>query len=165
MKEDKIKDGTIDLDFMLYRHVKEIISNYTIYLLCAEDSIDSKYVKSEICTDTIIGVMVIEKNDNDKSKVYSGIHYMCILPKWRRRAYGTYLMGKIFACDSELENVKLYTVTRLIHDYTPSHYIEPVSKYTNRELDDIICEDITNYYKKKVIRIPQFGKHLNHIFY
>ena len=71
--------------------------------------------------------MVIEKNDNDKSKVNFIIHYMCILLKWRRRGYGTYLLGKVSACNSELENVKVYAVTRLIHEYTPSHYVKSVN--------------------------------------
>ena len=85
MKEDKIKDGAIDLDCMLYRHVKEIINNYTTYFLCTEESIDSKHVNSETCTDTIIGVMVIENNVSEKSKVNRIIHYIYILPKWHRR--------------------------------------------------------------------------------
>ena len=102
--------------------------------------------------------MVIEKNADDISKVNRIIHYMCILPKWRRRGCETYLMGKVFAYDSELENVKFYAVTRLIHDYTLSHYVEPVSKYTDRELAGLIHENITNYYKNKVISIPQVSK-------
>ena len=102
--------------------------------------------------------MVIKKNASDKSKVNYIIHYMCILPKWCRRGYGAYLMGKVFASDSELENVKVYAVTRLIHDYTPYHYVKPFSKYTDKELSGLIHEGITNYYKNKVIRIPQFGK-------
>ena len=67
-------------------------------------------------------------------------------------------MGKVFASNSELENIKVYTVTRLIHDYTPSRYVKPVSKYTDRDLAGLICEDMTNYYKKKVIGIPKLGK-------
>ena len=67
-------------------------------------------------------------------------------------------MGKVFSCDSELENVKVYAVTRLIHNYTPSRYVEPVSKDTDIELTGIIREDITNYYKNHLIGIPQFGK-------
>ena len=51
-------------------------------------------------------------------------------------------MGKEFASDSALENVKVYAVTRLIHDYTPSHYIEPDSKYTEEELCTQCCEDL-----------------------
>ena len=50
---------------MLYRHVKEIVSNYTVHFLCTQDSIDSKNAKSESCADTSIGVMVIEKNIKD----------------------------------------------------------------------------------------------------
>ena len=62
MKEDKTKDGAIDLDCMLYINAKEIIRNCTTYFLCTEESIDRDHVKSESYTDTIIGVMVIEKN-------------------------------------------------------------------------------------------------------
>ena len=75
---------------------------------------------------------MIEKNVSGKSKINYIIHYMCILPKWHRRGYGTYLKGKIFAIGSELENVKVYEVTRLIHGYTTSHYVEPVIKYTDK---------------------------------
>ena len=67
-------------------------------------------------------------------------------------------MGNVFTSDSELENVKAYAVTRLIHDYSPFHYVKPVSKYTDKELSGLIHEDITNYYKNKVICIPKFGK-------
>ena len=97
---------------MLYRYVKEVVSNYSTYFLCAEDSFHNKNIKSESCHDTIIGVMVIEKNVVDKSQVNYIIHYICILPKWRRKGYGSYLMGEAFASDFALENVKLYVVTR-----------------------------------------------------
>lgn len=130
------------LDCMLYRYVKEVVSNYSTYFLCAEDSFHSKNIKSESCHDTIIGVMVIEKNVVYKSQVNCIIHYMCILPKWRRKGYGTYLMGKAFASDSALENIKVYAVTRLMHDYTPSHYVEPDSKYTEEELCTQFYEDL-----------------------
>ena len=33
MKEHKTKDGVFDLDCMLYRHVKEMVSNNTTYFL------------------------------------------------------------------------------------------------------------------------------------
>ena len=69
MKEYKTKDETMGLDFLLYRHVKEIVSNYSTYFLCAEDSFHNKNIKIEPCYDTIIGVMVIEKNIVYKSQV------------------------------------------------------------------------------------------------
>ena len=68
MKEDKTKDGIIDLDYMLHIYVKEIVSNYTAYFLYAKGYIDSNYVKSETYADTIIGVMVIEKNVNKNQR-------------------------------------------------------------------------------------------------
>ena len=74
--------------------------------------------------------MVIEKNVIHKSQVNYIIHYMYILPKWCLKGYGPYLMGKVFASDSSLENAKIYAVTRLIHDYKPFHYVELDSKYT-----------------------------------
>ena len=78
---------------------------------------------------------MIEKNFKDKTKVNYIIHYMCNLPKWWcRKGYRKYLMGKVFASDPELENVKVYAVTRLIHNYTPSDYDELGSKYTEEEL-------------------------------
>ena len=47
MNEDKTKDESIELNCMLYIYVKEIVSNYTTYFLCAEDFINNKYAKSE----------------------------------------------------------------------------------------------------------------------
>ena len=61
MKEYNTKDGAMGLDCMLYIYVKEVVSKYTTYFLCAEDYIDSNNVKSESSYDIIIGVMVIEK--------------------------------------------------------------------------------------------------------
>ena len=67
---------------------------------------------------------------------------MCILPKWCRKRYGTYLMGKLFASDPDLENERVYVVTRLMHDYKPSQYVEPDSKYTEEESCAQISEDL-----------------------
>ena len=129
--------------------------------LCAEDYIDSKNVKSESSYDTIIGVMVIEKNVVEKSQVNCIIHYMSILPKWRRKGYGKYLMGMVFASDSSLENVKVYAVTRLIHDYTPSHYVEPYSNHTEEDLCAQISYDLKDENPNLSTCIPSkstFGK-------
>ena len=32
-------DGVFDLDYMLYRHVKEMVCNHTTYFLCTKDLI------------------------------------------------------------------------------------------------------------------------------
>ena len=61
-------------------------------------------------------MMVIEKNVLVKSEVDCIIDYMCILPKWHNKGYGKYLMGRVFASDLDLENVRVYTRTRMIHD-------------------------------------------------
>ena len=134
MKEYKIKDGAMGLGCILYRHVKEVGSNYSTYFLCAADYIDSNNVKIGSSYNIIIGVMVIEKNVVEKFQVNCIIRYMCILPKWRRKGYGKYLMGMAFLSDYSLDNVKAYAVTRLIHDYTPSHYVEPDSNFTEEDL-------------------------------
>ena len=86
---------------------------------------------------------------------------MCILPKWRRKRYGTYLMGKVFASDSALENVKVYAVTRLVHDYRPSHYVEPDIKYKEEELCAHCCEDSKDgnpIFPRGPPSKPKFGK-------
>ena len=57
-----------------------------------------------------------------------------------------------------LKNVKAYAVTRLVHHYTLSHYVEPVSKYTDKEFSGLIYDNIMNYYENKMIGIPKFGK-------
>ena len=69
---------------------------------------------------------------------------MSILPKWRRKGYGKYLMGKVFTSDPELENMRVYTVKRLIQDYTPSDYDEPGSKFTEQKICAQIHQDIRN---------------------
>ena len=61
---------------------------------------------------------------------------MCILLKWRRKGCGIYLMGKVFASEPELDNLKVYAATRLIHDHTPSRYSEPDSKHIEKEIND-----------------------------
>ena len=50
--------------------------------------------------------MVIEKNMKDKTKVNCIIHYMCILPKWRRKGYEKYAIDKVLASNPRLENLK-----------------------------------------------------------
>ena len=92
MKEHK-KPGILDLNYILYIHVKEMVSNNTIYVICTEESIVRENEKGlSSSTEKIIGVIVIEKNDLFKMKVNCIIHYMRILPK--------YLMGKVFASDT-----------------------------------------------------------------
>ena len=161
MKEYKTKYGVMGLDCMLCRHVKEVVSNYTTYFLCVEDYIDSKNVKSESPHDTIIGVMVIDKNVVEKSQVNCIIHCMGILPKWCRKGYGKYLMVMVFVSDSSLENIKVYAVTRLIHDYTPSHYVELDSNYTEEDLCAQISYDLKDENPNVSTGIPskpKFGK-------
>ena len=103
--------------------------------------------------------MVIEKNVEDKTKVnYIIIHYMCILPKWRHKGYGKYLMDKAFASDAELENVKFYIVTRLVHDYTPSNYVKPGRKYIEQEVCVQIIQDTKDEHKNQTICVPNFFK-------
>ena len=67
-------------------------------------------------------------------------------------------MGKVFASDSELKNVKVYAVIRMIHNYTTSHYVEPDSKHMDKELAGLICKDIKNYCKNHLIGISKFSK-------
>ena len=50
-------------------------------------------------------------------------------------------MGKVFASESELNNVKVFAVIRLIHNYTPSYYDKPASKCTKKELNNQIHEE------------------------
>ena len=33
-------------------------------------------------------------------------------------------MGKVFVSDPEVEHGRVYAVTRLIHEYNPSNYVE-----------------------------------------
>ena len=43
-------------------------------------------------------------------------------------------MGKVFVSNPELDNVRVYAVTRLINDYAHSDYDEPGSKLTDNHL-------------------------------
>ena len=70
-------------------------------------------------------------------------------------------MGMIFVSDSSLYNVKLYEVIRLIHDYTPSHYVEPESNYTEDDLCAQISYDIkdeTPIFSTGIPSKPKNGK-------
>ena len=134
MKDHKPKNCGLDLDYMLYRHVKEMVSNNTTYFLCAENSIireNKKYLSTY--TEITICVMVIQKNIQVKTKVNCIIYCMHILLKRHHKWYRTDLMGKIFASDLELDNMRVHTVTRLIHEHTPSDDDEPGSKLTDKE--------------------------------
>ena len=103
--------------------------------------------------------MVIEKNVVEESQVNCIIYYMSILPKWRRKGCGKYLMGMVFTSDFSLENLKLYSLIRLIHDYMPSHYVELDSNYT------YLCAQISYnlkdenpYLSTGIPSKPKFGK-------
>ena len=43
-------------------------------------------------------------------------------------------MGKVFVSNPKIENGKVYVVTKVIHNYTPSDYEEPVSQFS---VDDL----------------------------
>ena len=83
---------------------------------------------------------------------------MCILPKWRDKGYGKYLMDKAFSSDPEIENVKQYAVTRLIHGYIPSGYEEPVIQYIDYQLTTQISYNAIADDANARPRIPQFRK-------
>ena len=67
-------------------------------------------------------------------------------------------MGKMFASDPELENVRVYTVTRLIYNYTPSDYDEPGSQYLDDQLCTQIIMDRIADNRDDSLRVPQFRK-------
>ena len=54
-------------------------------------------------------------------------------------------MGKIFTSDPEIEDRKLYAVTRLIHYHSTSYYVEPVSQHSVDQLAYQIMHDIIYY--------------------
>ena len=70
--------------------------------------------------------MLIEKDILGQGIVNCIIHYIYFLPKLRNKGYGQYILGKAFSSDPEIENEKVYALTKLIHDYNPSEYEEPV---------------------------------------
>ena len=73
-------------------------------------------------------------------------------------------MGKVFSSEPELENLIVFAVKRLIYDYTPTHYDEPVSTYTKKVLNDQIQEDLVNNLKYRgSLGIPKHSKYLNYI--
>ena len=50
-------------------------------------------------------------------------------------------MGKVFTSDPKLENRRYSAVTRLVHDYTPFDYDEPVNEYSDDQLTAQINQD------------------------
>ena len=111
---------------MLYRHVKQMIWDHTTYFICANISVNLIVKKHLIVrndaaeisplSDRIIGIMVLENNFKvERIPNFCIIHYICILPKFLHKGYGSYLMGKSFSSDKELKHIAVYTVTRLMH--------------------------------------------------
>ena len=75
MKEYTSKDSSIDLDNMLYRYVKEMVSNHTTYCICDNDPIVRENEKGQsIFNEKCIGVVVIENNVLVKNKINYIIH-------------------------------------------------------------------------------------------
>ena len=83
---------------------------------------------------------------------------MCILPKWRRKEYGKYLMDKLFTSDPKLQNMKVYVVERLIHDDTHPDYEKLGSKHTEEELGVQISQNIIDERKNDSPGIPKCDK-------
>ena len=68
-------------------------------------------------------------------------------------------MSKVFNCDAQLDG-KVYAVTRLIHDYTPSGYEEPESDYSDYAEYNQIQQDMVDA-KQGNISKPRFCKYIN----
>ena len=67
-------------------------------------------------------------------------------------------MCKVFGSDPQLEHVRGYIVTILIHGYTPSDYDESGSKLTDDQLTAHIFQNRRNEHKDRSLRILQFRK-------
>ena len=67
-------------------------------------------------------------------------------------------MGKLFESGPELDNIRVYAVNILIHNYIPSDYKEPPDKY----LDNKVCAqtllDRRNDIRDSSPCIPQYRK-------
>ena len=162
-----------DLDDMLYRYVKQMVCDHTIYVLCTEVSGDCTYVYNLSVTNSvadftpekkgkIIGVMVIETRlEVTKVKNNCLIHYMCILPKSQHKGYRRYFMIKVFKYDAQL-NGRVYAVTRLIHDYILYSYDKPESEYSDSALYNQIQMNMVDAKEVK-LRKPIFCKYINQI--
>ena len=83
-------------------------------------------------------MMVNENNFQVHGHISCIVYYIYILQKLCCKGYEKYLMGKLFSSDPGIENGKVYVVTNLIHDYTPSQYEETVSQYSANDLADPI---------------------------
>ena len=70
----------------------------------------------------------------------------------RRKAYGNYLIGKVFTRYEELENERLYDITRLMHEYAPSKYIKLNSQFLDEKLCDHIDQHIKDDYGNGALR-------------
>ena len=140
MKEHQSKAGPPNLNNLLYMHMKKMVCDHTTYFLCVNVSNNiiaknnlvfrNNVVVISLTTDRTVGIMVLEKGFKVKQlQNCCIIQHIYILSKFCRKVYRTYLMVKLFRVNKDLERVKVYAATRLIHDYTPSDYIEPESKY------------------------------------
>ena len=67
-------------------------------------------------------------------------------------------MGKVFTSDPEIENGRVYLGTRLIYNYTPSEYEEPVSQYSVDQLTDQIRQDVLADDSNVGLHFPQCCK-------
>ena len=114
-----------------------MVCDHETYFLCA-NVVNELILKHD---SKILGVIVIEINVQVRSRKSSIIHYIFVLPKLIHRDYGTYLLGNVFSSDPGIENRKLYAVAKLINNYIPSAYVEPVSQYLVDDLTDQIRQD------------------------
>ena len=70
-------------------------------------------------------------------------------------------MRKIFQIDAHLDG-NVYTVTILIHDYTPSSYVEPESKFSDLDLRNQIVKDKKDVKDRKLQQL-KFRKYIKQI--
>ena len=84
---------------------------------------------------------------------------MCTLPKFQPKGFGTYFMGKVFQFNAQLDG-NVYTAIILIHDYTPSSYVELESKFSCLDLRNQIVKDKKDVKNGKLqqLRCPKYIK-------
>ena len=90
----------------------------------------------------IVAAMVIEKNVTVVHTDSCIIHYICVHPKLKGNGFGPLLLSTVFKKERSLENKWVYAVTKLIKDFTPRDYKDPLLRYSIKELKDNIEKDV-----------------------
>ena len=145
LQNSQPEDGPVNLQEMLYQHVKYSVGTHSTYFLVAHVNrmkISGNTKDQHLSSDMIVAAMVIEKNVTVVHTDSCIIHYICVHPKLKGNGFGSLLLSTVFKKERSLENKRVYAVTKLIKDFTPLDYKDPLLRYSTKELKDYIEKDV-----------------------